>query len=579
VYLTKTSGNLNPRGEQPQSNLQISTVRSFEGGLNVTDTDLNMSPKYAKTLDNFERGTDGSQALRPGTVMVTNQIADASDIVNHTYFAGFIWTVQASGNICAVDGAGNVTVKHRFPGDAVPWPTGVTFVDFTIFNSDLIIANGRDKPLIISGKRHRVDGSVNPNYLVVQYLADFNGSNINTPIGKFVIAHGRYTVIAGVTHEPNDPAKAINDSVIFISNVDTSGTWQNDPLPNDAIRLDLGPRVSLGSATITGMVAYRDKLLVTFERGVLPINLGVYDGSSPAKHTPTDDGFVEEFGCLSHRSLVSVGDDTFFNDNVGVNSISRINVFNTLRPVRISHLIDPLITEMLQSLTTAQVSQYVFSVYDIRNFRYMLFIPRFEGSVIAETVCFSYTNIPTLKIQAWARLRGWVWQSACRTALQNIIYSRGNKLYAYNFDSEVGTDRLSDPAVNGGRGENIKFEWELPWADFKHRMFIKYIKYIAFDTSGEASFTVEAYADNIVTYQGTRVPILSMEFLGGDGKGYGNAPYGNSPYGGGRRTRDERLYGYNTKFKLLKLRIVGETEHRLRIVSISIAYLRGGIRR
>jgi len=55
--------------------------------------------------------------------------------------------------------------------------------------------------------------------------------------------------------------------------------------------------------------------------------------------------------------------------------------------------------------------------------------------------------------------------------------------------------------------------------------------------------------------------------------------YGDSPYGGGRRTRDERTYGYNTKFKLLKLRIHGETTQRLRIVSISIAYLRGGIRR
>ena len=70
------------------------------------------------------------------------------------------------------------------------------------------------------------------------------------------------------------------------------------------------------------MVAYRDKLLVTFERGVLPINLGVFNGTPPADHVhdPTDDGFVEEFGCLAHRSLVSVGDDTFFNDNVGVNS-------------------------------------------------------------------------------------------------------------------------------------------------------------------------------------------------------------------------------------------------------------------
>jgi len=564
VYLTKTSGNLNPRGEQPQSNLQISTVRSFEGGLNVTDTDLNMSPKYAKVLDNFERGTDGSQSLRPGTLLLTNQIADTSIIVNHTYFAGFIWTVQASGNICTVDGAGNVIVRHRMPGDVVPWPAGVTFVDFTIFNSDLIIVNGRDKPLIVAG---RVS---DPNYLVVQYLVDrASGANVNVPIGRYVIAHGQYTIIAGIPNEP---------STIYISQTNTSGTWVGDAAPNDGIKMDLGPRISLGSATITGMVAYRDKLIVTFERGVLPLNLGVFTGS-PAVHTPTDDGFVEEFGCLSHRSLVSVGDDTFFNDNVGVNSINRVNQFNTLRPVRISHLIDPLITEMVGSLTASQITNYVFAVYDLRHFRYMLFVPRYEGGLIVETVCFSYTNIPTLKVQTWARLKGWIWQSACRTALQNIVFSRSNKLYTYDFDADVGADRRNDPVVNGGDGESITFDWELPWADFKHRMDIKYIKYIAFDAQGSAPFTCEAYVDNIVTYKGARTPMLSMEFTGGDGVGYGAGPYGDTPYGGGRRTSDERTFGYNTKFKLLKLRITGSTKRRLRIVSISIAYLRGGIRR
>jgi len=565
VYLTKTSGNLNPRGEQPQSNLQITTIRSFEGGLNVTDTDLNMSPKFAKVLDNFERGTDGSQALRPGTKLLTDKIADTSLIVNHTYFAGFIWTVQASGNICTVDGAGNVIVRHRMPGDAVPWPAGVTYVDFTIFNSDLIIVNGRDKPLIVAGKVS------DPNYLVVQYLIDrASGSNVNVPIGRYVIAHGQYTVIAGVPNEP---------SFIYVSQTNTSGTYVGDAAPNDGIKLDLGPRISLGSATITGMVAYRDKLIVTFERGVLPLNLGVFTGS-PAVHTPTDDGFVEEFGCLSHHSLISVGDDTFFNDNVGVNSINRVNQFNTLRPVRISHLIDPLITAMIQPLSAAQIQQYVFAVYDLRNFRYMLFVPRYEGATIMETVCFSYTNIPTLKVQAWARLRGWIWQSVCRTALQNIVFSRGNKLYVYDFDNpNTAADRLNDPVVQGGLGEPVAFDWELPWADFKHRMDIKYIKYIAFDTQGSAQFTCEAYVDNILTYQGNRVPMLSMGFVGGDAGGYGASLYGDEPYGGGRNTQEERTYGYNAKFKLLKLRIKGTTKRRLRVISISIAYLRGGIRR
>ncbi|HEY4386220.1 MAG TPA: hypothetical protein VGN34_17320, partial [Ktedonobacteraceae bacterium] len=376
MYLTgKQAANLDSKNVQATEVLKTTTVRSFEGGLNVADTDLNMSPKYAKILENIERQTDGSLAIRPGTALLSNTLWDSTAVVNHTYFNAHVISVQASGAWNSTDGTGATTHLSRVgaPANTKPW-NATTYACFTIFNSDLIACNGSDKPMLMKGK------STDPNYMLPQYLVDeATGTNVNTPIGKYVVAHGQYTVIAGVPSAP---------STIFISAKGTSGTYVGDPAPNDAVNLDLGPRVSLGSATITGMVAYRDKLLVTFERGVLPMNLGVYSGS-PSVHTPTDDGFIEEFGCLCHRSLVSVGDDTFFNDNVGVNSINRVNVFNTLRPVRASHLVDPLTTALIQPLSQNQIQQYLFSVYDLRNFRYMLFVPIMasDGVTVQETVC------------------------------------------------------------------------------------------------------------------------------------------------------------------------------------------------
>ena len=560
MYLSKTSANLNPRGQQPQENLQKTTVRSFEGGLNVTDTDLNMSPKYAKTLDNIERDLDGSLAIRPGTQLFSDQIADTTNIVNCYYFNDFIITVHTSGRVFKV--AGDGTATELLIGGAAPWTSGSVEVNFTIFNSDLIICNGRDKPVIIHGK------VADPNYMLVRFLVDLGGgTNVNTPVGKYVIAHSQYTCISGI---------AAAASTICISAKGTSGTFFGDPPPNDAVTIDLGPRVSLGSSTITGMVAYRDKLLVAFERGILPLNLGVYTGS-PSVHTPSDDGFIEEFGCLTHRSLVSVGDDTFYCDNVGVNSISRVNIFNTLRPVRASHLIDPLITEMVQPLSRAQISQYVFAVYDLRHFRYMLFVPMFDidGTTVLETVVFSYSNIPSLKIQAWARLRGWVWQSACRTSLQNVIFAQGYKLYAYSFDdNENSIDFVGDSTINGGAGVPVTFTWEMPWTDLKRRMDIKYLRYIAADTQGSGNFNMRGYVDNILSD-----PLLSIDFVGGGTGGYGSGPYGSTPYGGGRRTVDERLFAFVSKFKLLKLVLSGTTKKKLRFISISIAYLHGSIRR
>jgi hypothetical protein len=562
MYQTK---NITPRTIGAREQLQFSTVRSFEGGLNVSDTDLNMSPSFAKVLDNMERGTDGTLSVRSGTKFFYKSV-NATAIVNIYYFNAFVICVHTDGAIYKIDGSGVGTALQKVGGGPF-WTATVTFVSFTIFNSDLILCNGKDKPVIISG--HPSDA----RYMLGDYLNDkATGTNINTPIGLFVIAHGQYTCIAG---------KADEASTLYISAKGTSGTWPVDPAPNDAIKIDLGPRVSLGSASITGMVAYRDKLIVTFERGVLPLNLGVYTGS-PLVHTPTDDGFIEEFGCLSHRSLYSVGDDTFYADNIGVNSIARVAVFNTLRPVRVSQLIDELITQGMKALTSQQIALHVFAVYDLRHFRYILFIPTYEadGVTIKETVGYSYTNIPALGIKAWARLRGWKWTAACRTSLQNVLFAVGNKIYAYDFDNDQqNADFLNDPEVNASIGTDVAFEWELPWADFKQRMDIKLMRYIGLDTQGNSEFTLEAYVDNIRQYKGTKAPLLSMDFIGGDAAGFGEGGYGDGPYGGGRVTSEERLFAYVAKFKLLKLRVFGASKKNLKFISISVAYMRGSLRR
>ena len=555
----KKNGSQNKEGNV----LLTTTVRDFAGGLNVADTDLNMKPKYAKTLDNIERALDGTLSVRSGTLLLAtlNSSADTTDTVNIYYFNSVVITVQKSGRVCKVDAAGVVTSLSTLWG-------ATSFVSFTVFNSKLMLFNGVNKPQVIEGNPNKT------NYMACIYSIDpGSGTNVNTPIGSIVISHAQYVIVAGITAAP---------STVYITARGTSGTYLGDPAPNDAIALDLGPRVSLGSSTITGLVSYRDKLMVTFERGVLPINLGIYTGSPTAVHTPTDDGFIEEFGCLAHRSLISVGDDTFFNDNIGVNSISRVVLYNTLRPERVSQLIDPLITALIQPLSPAQIAQYVFAVYDMRHKRYMLFVPVFVNGVITETIGFSYTDIPTLRINAWSRLRGWVWSCGCRTSLQNVIFANANKLYSYDFNNTASNaDFVGDAAYAADlSGVPITFDWELPWADFNKRLNVKETAYISFDTTGSSYFTASMYVDNLrVDGQGNDLaPLLTGQFVAGQVSGYGAAPYGNSPFGGGRPTADERLFAWPAQFKLSKLRIQGATKRPLRFISITLAYKRGSIR-
>ena len=550
-----------------QAELRDATVRKFDGGWNVVNNDLNMDTRFAKVLDNFERDPDGNLSLRPGTVLFS-RVSNLSNITNCIYFDNMIVTTRYSGEIYYTDNAGVSTLAPLAVGTLF-WPLGNNFTNFNTFASHLIIHDGINKPLMIHGD------PVDPLYRQVAYLVDpTTGSNINTPVGLFGCTHGQYHIIAG------SPAKP---STIFISARGSPGTFVGDPAPNDAIEIDLGSRVAGGSSNITGLLSHGDKLVVCFEQGVIPMTLGVYTGT-PSVHTPSDDGFIQNFGCLSHRSLVSVGDAAFYADALGVVSLIRNSTLNStrLKPDRASFLIDPETTLTLRPLANSSNAQLVNAVYDLRNKRYMLFVPVYDEDtgVLIESVCYSYTYIPSLKVSAWARLKGWSWSCACRTALQNIIFCAGNKIYKYNFDSEDNSDFLNDVDYEAGAGVAITGIWEWPWADFNARRKKKHSKVIALETEGTASFTLRTYVDRILyDTDGNDNPLLTMDFIGGSAGGYGTENYGIGPYGSGRLTADERLTGWEAEFNLMKLKVSVTTKLKLKFISVSQLYLLGTYRR
>ena len=52
--------------------------------------------------------------------------------------------------------------------------TGVDYTSFTVFNSDLIAVNGRDKPILVKGN------PIDPNYLLAQLLVDEAQARMST---------------------------------------------------------------------------------------------------------------------------------------------------------------------------------------------------------------------------------------------------------------------------------------------------------------------------------------------------------------------------------------------------------------
>ena len=601
-----------PRGRSAQVSrgnvLLDATIRDFSGGWNVVDNDLNLSSKFAKTLQNMQRGIDGALNVRPGTELFADTSDHLDEIVNCEYYNNFIVCVGANGKIVRIDGTGNVkliwddNLASALKGNPSGWST-TTFVSFAQFNGDLILCNGVNKPLIINT-------SMDVSYL--QDLADL--SNANTPIARFVVAHGRYLVMGG-------SLSVGEEDRLFISATDVGGTFVGDSSPNDAVNVDLGSRVPSGSNVIKGLGRFRDKLVVMFENATL---IGTLGGFVDSAHVPVFDDAIENVGSISHRTIQTIGEDMIFGDRAGISNMKRALFTGNIQSDRASQLIDPAyLTSLAKVPATASQEDRIWSLWDSQSNNYMLFIPDTDVAAdTTETRCLVYKKNTSLKIESWQDWRNWNFRSGCRSALKRIFLTEGANVFIlgeeyeggkrifkdYEKQQEMWDDETSWADYTGwspvadekDSGVPIRFIWELPWSDNNKRYITKGSRYINFDTQGDNRFTAQMFTDNIFISRsdlgedwqeddlkwtddlGWDVdvfdPALEMAFEGGDAPGYGRDEYGDD-YGGGRPTRLEKLIAWTAKYKLWKLRIIGEATKELKFVSVTLAYQTGSIRR
>ena len=597
-----------PRTPPIQRNNQMldATIRDFSGGWNVVDNDLNLDSKFSKVLENMQRGIDGANNVRPGTKLFADTDEYLDEIINCEYYNNHIIAVGRNGKLVSIDAKGSVTLiwdddrANTLSGSPDGWSTTI-FVSFAVFNGDLIICNGVNKPLIINAG------------LDCSYLKDLaDQSNTNTPITRFVSAQGRYLVMSGSLIEGEE-------DFLFISNTGTSGTWVGDSGPNDAVTLSMGSRGPAGSHVIKGLGRFRDKTLVFFEAAVLSGTLGSFVDTV---HVPTFNDTFENVGSVSHRIIQTVGEDILFGDINGISSIRRALFTGNVSSKRNSELIDPAYHKLMAQLnSTITLEDEVWSLWDSANYNYMVFIPDATSKIrTTEYRCFVYKKNEALKISAWHDWRNWKFRSGCRSALKTIFLTEGTQVFRlgdtthdivekdYEGDQEMFSDDTPWEDYTGWHGVAdvkdsgipIKFTWELPWSDHKARFDVKNSRYINFDTEGNNKFAVEMFTDNIYLDRtnfgedwvedelkfdddtGWDVdvlnPTLSMEFEGGDGPGFGADEFGED-FGGGRPTRHEGLYAWTAKYKIQKMRMTGDKTKPLKFISITLGYLQGSPRR
>lgn len=581
-------------------NLHQSTARDFSGGLDLVDSEFNLTSKYGVAGYNMVPNENGDLQVRWGTRLFAD--SGTSRIVGMEYFFAYVIAVRADGTITATDASGvsttiwNSSIAAALLGAPSGW-SATTSVSFGQFLGELIIANGIDKPLVVS------------KTLVCQYLQDLgSGSNIYTPVAKYVVSHSNYVVMAG---DPDFPGR------LYISNAGTSGTWPGDALPNDAITFDADKYAPDTVGEITGLATYRSKLVVFFAKYIITLTLGTYNTAVPPVHTPSVGDIIPSYGAVSHKSIMSTGDSLLFMDYTGVASI-RSTVFTTdILPERASTLIDIAMQADLSKLSRAFLQDRCFVVYDRRESRALFFIPSVEDTDVDQyTKVYVATLRPKSKTIAWTEYRGWNFQAGCVSAEGRVFFGNDTRIFRYgsrfepilsDYEGYLPFDGTSDDGSevyvygihcrHADLGIGIGFYHEMPNNPLGDRTVWKSLHYVTMDTQGASNFTLSYYLDDTkkrteslgsTWSDGTYFtdstgwlpliydPYSTMTFVGGDRGAEGTFVYGNIQ-SQVLATDNMNLYALYGRFRFIKLAISGTSYSHLRLVAMSLYYTSGSI--
>jgi hypothetical protein len=538
-------------GYQRKQVIKEATVKDFSGGLDLSDDDLNIDSQSAKVLTNMYRSRDGRLRLRYGV----QQVVDASalltgNIIALQYFSGCMIAATDQGEIAAfpVNGAGTNVKLWPTGAAGKNWTPPVSQVNFAQAQGQMLIVNGKDKPLRLKGD------------FSIDFLGDAGngGSNVNTPIAPYIVTCDNYVVMAG---QPSFPSK------LFISAKGSTGTFSGDPAPNDATTFDVGGSIAHGDNIIVGLAALNNYLFVAFETSTVVVQLGEYNGDNTA-HIPTIFDVYDTYGAISQKTMGIVDKELWYSDQSGVLNIQRNQLGTSFIPNRVSTKIDPQLLKHLSAARTLGQIRNCFAVYNRIASQYMIFVP---ADSALNRHCWVSTRYDPTDEPSWALFEGMNYSCGDVSSIGKLYLCTSKRMYLYG---DINNEVFSD------NGASISFDWEMPWSVFSTYDQIKKMKAIRVYTRGTASFTLQLFVDGLykkpdgITYD----PAAQIDFVAADVGGFGNET-GNDPYGGGRSAGDPRIWKFDGKFIQGKFRVSGSATTDIQIVGMSITYTVGGRKR
>lgn len=297
------------------------------------------------------------------TTYVTDDHIIGGNIIHDMYFNRRLIVFTDIGEIGTAEDAGTLTriwgvaEAEALSAGLVPSRACLHWSS-DAFKSTVIACNGydRDKPV-------QIDKDFKCEYLIDKATL----SNSAVPRADYVLCMGGY--VSFIRTEYGDP-------FVEFSARGTDGTFTREVDPADAAEIDLSMITSSVEPVLLGAGKLRERMYCAFYDNGMLGTLGVYDESG--NHQPDFKDTISENGTVSHRTIVSLGNDVIMCDYAGVPSVSISQQSGIFVPTRLSELIAPAIQQHLANMAEDTLRTKAFAVFNRSNKSYMLFVPIYD---------------------------------------------------------------------------------------------------------------------------------------------------------------------------------------------------------
>lgn len=321
--------------------------------------------------------------------VVVDTDAIGGNIIHCQYFNRRLIVFTDIGEVGTIDNEGNIN-RVWGPAEAETLSPGLVPTrrsehwSSASFKSTVIACNGynKDKPIQIKAD------------FTAEFLVDkATSSNAAVPKSDYVVCMQGYVIFLRTEY---------GDPFVEFSAKGTDGTFTRDPNPSDSVEVDLSMITSTVEPVLLGAAPIREKLFTAFYDKGMVGTIGIY--SDTGLHEPDFGDTVAENGTISHRTMVSLGNDVFMCDYAGVPSLSISQQSGIFVPVRVSELIAPELQRHLSSVNEDLLRKRAFAVFNTNDRSYMLFVPVYDGKTFAlPEDPFIFNN--QLRDKGWAMMR------------------------------------------------------------------------------------------------------------------------------------------------------------------------------